>query len=488
MNVRPRFFMPPTTQKRRDARSDGADLLSKAIHLADPHRALPQSPEAELGVLSSYLLSPREVGGICAEKRLTAKHFHVPAHATIFAVVEEMWTNNLPIEFITLTQTLRDRQQLDQIGGPAFITNLFTYLPTAANVGYYLDAVIEKQTLREIIRVCTEFASRGYDEPGSVQTLLDEVETRIFEITKGQIQETKFNMRSVVMEAITSIQDLLERQGGITGLPTGIPALDKMTDGLHGSEMIVIAARPSMGKTALAMNIAEHIALECKKAVAVFSLEMSSQQLVQRLLCSRARVNLQKLRDGFLHDRDFPALTSAGSILSESKMFIDDTAGLSILELRAKARRLKSQHDIQAIFIDYIQLLRSTTRRAQDNRQLEIAEISNGIKALAKELNIPIVVLAQLNRNPESRTGDSKGRPRLSDLRESGSIEQDADLVGLLVREEYYADNDEERKESSGKATLIIAKQRNGPVGDVPLTFLKEFTRFEARSEKEEPE
>jgi replicative DNA helicase len=252
--------------------------------------------------------------------------------------------------------------------------------------------------------------------------------------------------------------------------------------------MIVIAARPSMGKTALAMNIAEHIALECKKAVAVFSLEMSAQQLVQRLLCSRARVNLSKLRDGFMNHRDFPALTAAGSILSESKMFIDDTAGLSILELRAKARRLKSQHDIQAIFIDYIQLLRSTTRRAQDNRQLEIAEISNGIKALAKELNIPIVVLAQLNRNPESRTGDSKGRPRLSDLRESGSIEQDADVVGLLVREEYYAGNDEERKESSGKATLIIAKQRNGPVGDVPLTFLKEYTRFEARAEKEDPE
>jgi replicative DNA helicase len=318
--------------------------------------------------------------------------------------------------------------------------------------------------------------------------LLDEVETRIFEITKGQIQDKNFDMHSVVMSAITSIQDLMERRGGISGLSTGLLELDKMTDGLHGSEMIVIAARPSMGKTALAMNIAEHIALECKKAVAVFSLEMSAQQLVQRLLCSRARVNLSKLRDGFMNHRDFPALTAAGSILSESKMFIDDTAGLSILELRAKARRLKSQHDIQAIFIDYIQLLRSTTRRAQDNRQLEIAEISNGIKALAKELNIPIVVLAQLNRNPESRTGDSKGRPRLSDLRESGSIEQDADVVGLLVREEYYADNDEERKESSGKATLIIAKQRNGPVGDVPLTFLKEYTRFEARAEKEDPE
>jgi replicative DNA helicase len=228
--------------------------------------------------------------------------------------------------------------------------------------------------------------------------------------------------------------------------------------------------------------MAEHVALELKKPVAVFSLEMSSSQLVQRLLCSRARVNLEQIRNGFLAERDFPALTSAASKLAESKIFIDDTAGLSILELRAKARRLKSQHGIEAIFIDYLQLLRSTSRRAQDNRQIEIAEISSGLKALAKELNIPIVVLAQLNRNPEQRSGESKGRPRLSDLRESGSIEQDADVVGLLVREEYYAENDEERKESEGKATLIIAKQRNGPVGDVPLTFLKQYTRFENRA------
>ena len=233
------------------------------------------------------------------------------------------------------------------------------------------------------------------------------------------------------------------------------------------------------------MNIAEYIAVDLQKPVAVFSLEMSAQQLVQRLLCSRAKVNLGRVRDGFLSERDFPALTAAASKLAECKMFIDDTAGLSILELRAKARRLKSKNGIEAIFIDYLQLLRSTTRRAQDNRQLEIAEISSGLKALAKELQIPIVVLAQLNRNPEQRSGDSKGRPRLSDLRESGSIEQDADLVGLLVREEYYADSDDEKKDVAGKATLIIAKQRNGPVGDVPLTFLKEFTRFETRADVE---
>jgi replicative DNA helicase len=252
-----------------------------------------------------------------------------------------------------------------------------------------------------------------------------------------------------------------------------------MTDGMHGAEMFVIAARPSMGKTALAMNIAEHVAIDGQKPVAIFSLEMSSQQLVQRMLCSRARVSLQKVKEGFLRDRDFPCLTAAASKLAEARLFIDDTSAISILELRAKARRLKTQHDIQLIVIDYLQLLRSTSRRAQDNRQIEISEISAGIKALAKELGIPIIVLAQLNRNPEKRGG---GKPLLSDLRESGSIEQDADVVALLIRDEYYAESDEERQDAEGKATLIIAKQRNGPVGDISLTFLKEFTRFEDRA------
>jgi replicative DNA helicase len=247
--------------------------------------------------------------------------------------------------------------------------------------------------------------------------------------------------------------------------------------------MVVIAARPSMGKTALAMNIAEFVAVQLKLPVAIFSLEMSAQQLVQRMLCSRARVNLAKTRDGFLAEADFPKLTNAASKLAEAKIYIDDSAGLSILELRAKARRLKAQQDVQLIIVDYLQLLRSTSRRAQDNRQLEISEISAGLKSLAKELKIPIIVVAQLNRNPEIRTGSGKGVPRLADLRESGSIEQDADLVGLLVREEYYADSDEERTEMEGKAELIIAKQRNGPIGQVKLTFLKDFTRFEDRAE-----
>jgi replicative DNA helicase len=475
----------PKRRTRENRGNEKADLFAKALHQPDAHRMLPQSPEAELGVLSSYLLAPREVGGICAEKRVSPEHFHVPAHAVLFELLEGMWNGNQPIDFITVTQSLRDRQLLEQVGGPSFITHLFTYLPTAANVSYYLDAVIDKHTLRRIIRVCTEFAARSYEEQGAVQTLLDEVEAKVYDIAKGQFQENTFVLKDTVMEAIGAVQTLFERRGGISGLSTGFAKLDEMTDGLHGAEMFVIAARPSMGKTAFAMNIAEHMAVQLNKPVAVFSLEMSAMQLIQRLLCSMARIDLSRLRKGFLSDRDFPALTGAGAKITQSKLFIDDTAGLSILELRAKARRLKSQHDIQAIFIDYLQLLKSTTRRAQDNRQIEIAEISSGLKALAKELNIPVIVLAQLNRNPESRTGESKGRPRLSDLRESGSIEQDADCVGLLVREEYYADSDEAKQESVGKATLIIAKQRNGPVGDVPLTFRKEFTRFEDRAETE---
>jgi len=467
---------------------DRANLREKGSYSPDVHRLLPQSQDAELGVLGSILLSPQEVMGECIEKKISPEHFHIPAHATIYQVLRELYDTRKPIDFIILTQVLSDRQLLDKVGGPAFVTSLFTFVPTAANSSYYIDILKEKHTLRQVIVTCTEFAARCYDEQENVESFLDSVETRVFQIAQERLGDRTFKIKDSVMEALESIEKLYERKGEITGVPTGYADLDKMTDGMHGAEMIVIAARPSMGKTAFAMNIAENVALQSNHAVAIFSLEMSSQQLVQRLLCSRARVNLQKVRDGFLADRDFHNLTEAASKLADAKMFIDDTAGLSILELRAKSRRLKSQHDIQLIVIDYLQLVRSTTKRAQDNRQLEIAEISSGIKALAKELKIPIIVLAQLNRNPENRTGESKGRPRLSDLRESGSIEQDADLVGLLVREEYYADTEEQKQASEGKATLIVAKQRNGPVGDVPLTFIKEFTRFEDRARTPEEE
>jgi replicative DNA helicase len=463
------------------------DLRGKVSYPPDFHREFPQAPDAEKGVLSSILLAPKDVIGLAVESGVKKESFYIPANGEIFEALLELWNANRPIDFITIAQYLRDRNKLDQVGGASALNDLFVYLPTAANAGYYIEILLEKFTLREIIKVCNEYSARSYEEQDNPAGLLDEVETKIFEIAKDRFKEKTANLKDMVMKAIGDIEKLYESRGKIGGLSTGFKQLDQMTDGLHGAEMFVIAARPSMGKTALAMNMAEHIAVETGKPVAVFSLEMSSQQLVQRLLCSIARVNLASIRNGFLSERDFPALTAGAARLASAKIFVDDTSSLSILELRAKARRMKSQHDIQAIFIDYLQLLRSTSSRAKDSRQLEIAEISAGLKALSKELNIPIVVLAQLNRNPEQRTGESKGRPRLSDLRESGTIEQDADVVGLLIREEYYADTDEAKAEAVGKATLIIAKQRNGPTGDVHLTFIKEYARFEDRAEGPEP-
>jgi replicative DNA helicase len=441
-------------------------------------RTLPHSIEAEQGVLGSMLISPREIIAECVEK-INENYFYVPAHQTIYEVLVELWNGGQGIDLITFTQVLRDRNLLETVGGAAAVTGLFTFVPTAANVTYYLEIVRDKYILRQIIEACTESVRRSFEEQDEVHNLLDEVEQKIFSVGEDRFKGQLLTMKDQVMEAIEAIEQLYERRGGITGISTGFAELDRMTNGLHESEMIVIAARPSMGKTALAMNIAEHVAINEKLPVAVFSLEMSSQQLVQRLLCSRARVNLQKVRDGFLAERDFPSLTAAASKLAEAQIFIDDSASLSILELRAKARRLKAQKDIKLIVVDYLQLLRSTSRRGQDNRQLEISEISSGLKGLAKELKVPVLVLAQLNRQPEARTG---GKPRLSDLRESGSIEQDADLVGLLVRPEIYEEDEDARAEKAGEAELIIAKQRNGPVGEVALTFLKEFTRFEDRA------
>ena len=384
-------------------------------------------------MLGSMLISPKEAIGEAVEQ-INEDYFYIPAHQTIYTALVDLWNSNQGIDLITFTQVLRDRNLLETVGGAPFVTSLFAFVPTAANVGYYLDIVRDKYVLRQIIAACTEGARRSYEEQDEVDNLLDEVEQRIYAVGEDRFKGQSLTMKDQVMDAIEAIEKLWEQKGSLTGLATGFIEFDRMTSGLHSSEMIVIAARPSMGKTAFVMNIVEHVAVNEKRPVAVFSLEMSSQQLVQRMLCSGARVNLRKARDGFLADSDFDKLTTAAAKLAEAEIYIDDTPGLTILELRAKARRLKSRHDVGLIVVDYLQLLRSTSRRGQDNRQIEISEISAGIKGLAKELSIPIIVAAQLNRNPENRTGDSKGRPRLSDLRESGSIEQDADLVGLLVQ------------------------------------------------------
>lgn len=447
--------------------------------LADPaklDRLPPHSVEAEQGVLGCVLLAPHECMGECIERlKCGAEVFYDLRHRTIYEVIAEMYDKKEAVDVITLQQRLKDRQHLEGVGGYAYLTSLPDAVPSAANLGYYIDIIREKYLLRRLIHTCSDVIGRVYDHEGEVDGLLDEVERDVLRVSEDRVESTTIGIKDLVHSAINTIEQYHQRQGMLTGVGTGFPDLDKMTTGLHEGEMVIIAARPSMGKTSLAMNIAEHVALEQKLPVGVFSLEMTAESLVLRMLCSRSRVNLRNIRDGFLAERDFPKLTSSAGNLAKSPLFIDDTSGLSILQLRAKARRMWQQHGIKLFVIDYLQLLHSTARRAE-NRQQEIADISNGIKALAKELKVPVIVLSQLNRELEK---DKNRKPRLSDLRESGSIEQDADLVALLYRV-ANEDEDADAAQDALPVNLLIAKQRNGPTGDVHLTFLKSYTRFES--------
>ena len=441
-------------------------------------RLPPHAPEAEQGVLGCILLAPNECLGECIEKfKRGAEVFYDLRHQTIYQALVEMFDSREAIDLITLQQRLKDKQLLDQVGGLAYLSALPDAVPSAANLSYYVEIVREKFFLRKMIHVCTDVVGRVYDYEGEVDTLLDEIERDVLQINESRVQSQTSSMKELVHRAINTIEKFHQGQGQLTGVGTGFTDLDKMTTGLHGGEMVVIAARPSMGKTSLAMNIAEHAAIEQQLAVGVFSLEMTAESLVLRMLCSRSRVNLRNVREGFLAERDFPKLTGAAGKLANSPLFIDDTSGLSILQLRAKARRMHQQYGIKLFVIDYLQLLHSTARRAE-NRQQEIADISSGIKSLAKELSVPVIVLSQLNRELER---DKNRKPRLSDLRESGAIEQDADLVGLL----YAPSSDDEEgavaaEQDAVPVNLLIAKQRNGPTGDVNLTFFKSFTRFES--------
>jgi len=418
--------------------------------------------------------------GVCIEKLTSGPEvFYDLRHQTIFTILSEMYDKKEGIDVITLQQRLKDRQVLEQVGGIAYISALPDVVPSAANLSYYLEIVKEKYLLRKMIQVCTNVVSEAYEFEGQVDALMDEVERDVLQIAQSRVEAKSKNIKELVKHAINQIEDFHQRQGMLTGVGTGFTDLDKMTSGFHPGEMIVIAARPSMGKTSLAMNIAEHVALEQKLPVGVFSLEMTSESLVLRMLCSRSRVNLRNIRDGFLAERDFPKLTGAAGKLANAPLFIDDSSGLSILQLRAKARRMAQQYGIKLFVIDYLQLLHSTARRAE-NRQQEIADISSGVKSLAKELNVPVIVLSQLNRELEK---DKNRKPRMSDLRESGSIEQDADLVGLLYKPSSGDDEDggggTGEEQDAVPVNLLIAKQRNGPTGDVHLTFLKSYTRFD---------
>jgi replicative DNA helicase len=463
--------------------------------LANINRALPFSDEAEKGVISSLLQDPNER---LSESRvsLPAPAFYHEANRTIYEKLLEFYDKNLPIDPVMVTNVLRDQNLLDKVGGPAAITELFTFVPSPAHYEHYKKVVLDKHLLRQLIHACSlnihtayEFGKDQID--GDVGTLVDQAEQRVLSVRESTgKQDNMKSLSSHVAEAIDSIQYMLEHPGQLRGLSTGYSVLDKLSSGLQGAEMFVIAARPSMGKTSLAMNLIEHISVDCGHAAAVFSLEMSSTMLVRRLLVSRAQLSMQDLSRGLLSRAQQEALVKATRDLQKAQIFIDDTPGLDVMEMRAKARRLKKQHNIQVIMIDYLQLVTSGSKRAKDNRQIEIAEISAGIKGIAKELNIPIIVLAQLNRAVESRKGQ---RPVLSDLRESGSIEQDADLVGLLTREDYAGakmevGDEETEARKKGQAVLILAKNRNGPTDDVPLRFIDYAMRFVERSADEEAE
>jgi replicative DNA helicase len=463
---------PADFKKARRQRSEGVD----ATRL---ERLPPHSVEAEQGVLGCALLSPSDSIGHCIEKLKSGPEmFYDLRHRVIYEVLLGMYDRKEAIDVITIQEELRNRQQLEGVGGLPYIAALPDAVPSAANLDYYLDIVREKYVLRRMIGTCTEVVSRAYQHQGEVDALLDEVERDILRISGDRVSGSSPTMKDLVHRAIHHIEVYHQRQGQLGGLATGFMDLDKMTDGFHEGEMIVIAARPSMGKTSLAMNIVENVAVNLKLPVGVFSLEMTAESLVMRMMSSLARVNARSIRDGFLSERDFAKLTTAAGQLAKALMFVDDGSGLSILQLRAKARRMHQQHGIKLFVIDYLQLLHSTARRAE-NRQQEIADISNGIKALAKELKVPVLVLSQLNRELEK---DKNRKPRMSDLRESGAIEQDADLVGLLYKPSSGADDDEGPgpDQEAVPVNLLIAKQRNGPTGDVQLTFLKSCTRFES--------
>jgi replicative DNA helicase len=477
--------MPDETPTPADAKPPQT-LASSAVALQasasgdDVTRALPHAVGPEKSVLSSMLQDPQEYVSAAIEERLSGAHFYLPGHGLLFDFLVELFEAGHKLDLITLTQRLLDRGLLDRVGGAAALTDLYTYAPSPGHFHHHLQLVKDKHVLRSIIRQANEAVAQAYDAPDEVAGLLDNVEAGILSIRNEAETRKTVTIKDSVEEVFQQLQALLSGERGSLGLPTGYEELDRKTNGMKPGEMFVIAARPSMGKTSLMMNIVEHVCIDQEKPAMVFSCEMSSLQIVQRLVFSRARFAMSQLTRGYTPSKgDLQRIKRSCLETAGSRLFIDDTPAISINELRAKARRKKRDEDIRFIAIDYLQLMRSRTRQAENSREREIAEISAGIKGLAKELEIPILVLAQLNRSPEGRTGKSLGVPRMSDLRESGAIEQDADLVGLLYRTAYYAESEEEREAEAGKASLVLAKNRNGETGDVPLTFISELMRFE---------
>lgn len=451
---------------------------------APSHRLPPQNLEGEMSVLGGVLLENEALNK--ALEILRPEDFYRESHRKIFNALLVLSDKGEPADLVTLTAVLKESGELDAVGGSTYLSTLVDYVPTAANIAYYAKMVKEKAISRNLIQVATEIATKGY-EGGDVEENLEWAEKSIFDISGQRTKQSYFSTKEILKDTFKTIEKLYDRKEKVTGVPTGYTDLDEMTAGLQGGDLVIIAGRPSMGKTAFCLNVVEQasVHLEEKVPSLIFSLEMGKEQLVQRMLCSISKVDASRLRTGHLGESDWPKLTSGAGHLSEAPIYIDDTPAISILELRAKARRLKAEKDIGIIIIDYLQLMQGSN---PESRQQEISEISRSLKALAKELNVPVVALSQLNRSLESRTDK---RPIMADLRESGAIEQDADVIMFVYREAVYCEACKSKEKTCEKnhdqdAEIVVGKQRNGPIGTVHLTFRGQFTRFENQAKRQD--
>lgn len=431
-------------------------------------RTQPQNIEAEQAVLGAIFLRPDTI--TLASERLMPEDFYRAAHQRIFDAMLALSEKNEPIDLVTVTAELKDRRLLEDVGGVSYLSELADSSPTAANIEYYSRIVDEKSLLRRLIRTATDIVTDGYSREDDVDAIMDEAEKSILEVSQRRNTGAFIAIKDVLVQTYDNIEMLQNRKGEVTGIPSGFLELDRMTAGFQRNDFIIVAARPSVGKTAFALNIAQSIATKTEENVAIFSLEMGAQQLVMRMLCAEGNIDAQRLRTGRLTEEDWQKLTMAMGSLSSAGIYIDDTPGIRVSEIRSKCRRLKQDKGLGVILIDYLQLIQGSGRSGE-NRQQEVSEISRTLKALARELEVPVIALSQLSRGVESRQDK---RPIMSDIRESGSIEQDADIVAFLYRDDYY----NRESEDQNMIEIIIAKQRNGPVGTVELAFIKEYNKF----------
>lgn len=433
-------------------------------------RTPPHNTEAEQAVLGAVFLEPSAV--ITASEKLTPEDFYRTSHQLIFTVMLDLSDRNEPVDVVTVTDALQSARHLEEVGGVSYLSDLAGSAPTAANIEYYCNIVAEKALLRRLIRTATHIVSEGYTREDGVESILDDAEREILEVAERKRTSEFRTIKDVLIETYDNIEMLQSRKGDVTGTATGFVEFDRMTAGFQKSDLIIVAARPSVGKTAFALNIAQNVATKNDASVAIFSLEMGARQLAMRMLCAEGNIDAQKLRTGRLEDDDWQKLTMAMGSLSQARIYIDDSPSIRVNDIRAKCRRLKQEKGLDIVIIDYLQLiLGSGGPRRQENRQQEVSEISRTLKAMARELDVPVIALSQLSRGVESRQDK---RPMMSDIRESGSIEQDADVVAFLYRDDYY----DKESEKQNIIEIIIAKQRNGPVGTVELAFIKEYNKF----------